>query len=145
MAWGPALGHGPEFCSGESILELYRYPRPPVLSQYFFVAQIYAEPPCDRLFLCCLLQKRWGRVIDEATRSNSSDGSVAFPKRRLEIDNGDEPVPVYVVNSHDPRAGAFLRPSLLASLSRQIVPMFGCPLIRRDPGYPPAGPPHSLF
>ena len=44
---------------------------------------------------------------------------MAFPKRRLEIDNGDEPVPVYVVNSHDPRAGAFLRPSPLASLTRQ--------------------------
>ena len=61
---------------------------------------------------------------------------VAFPKRRLEIDNGHEPVPVYVVNSHDPRAGAFLRPSPLTSPTRQIVPMFGCPLIRRDPGYP---------
>ena len=37
---------------------------------------------------------------------------VAFPKRRLEIDNGDEPVPVYVVNSHNPWAGAFLHPLL---------------------------------
>ena len=41
-------------------------------------------------------------------------GDVAFPKRRLEIDNGDEPVPVYVVNPHGAMAGSLflLAPSL---------------------------------
>ena len=35
---------------------------------------------------------------DETQTRMTIGGCVAFPKRRLEIDNGDEPVPVYVVN-----------------------------------------------
>ena len=57
----------------------------PFLRGIFFVAQNYAELFCDRLFLCCILRKRWDRIIGKAAGSSSSDSRTIDQRSRLHM------------------------------------------------------------